>query len=88
MSGRAPDLILKGFNKNTDERTGELGVGWTNDNKSITLILRPFITLQRLEGWSFTLFPNVPYDQRAGATRKAGTVPQSQESSDDDQTPF
>lgn len=46
--GRKPDYRLKVFDKNTEE-SGEVGVGWLNDNGSISIRLNSCVVLGQVD---------------------------------------
>jgi hypothetical protein len=54
--GRKPDYKLKVLNK-ANERRGEVGGGWLNEDGSITVKLNPCIVLQDDPDLVYTLFP-------------------------------
>lgn len=68
MTGRSPDLYLKAMNKATGQKSGRLGVAWTNDDGSLSLALDMCVTLTSDPDVVYTLFPN---DQRYEAEPKA-----------------
>jgi len=56
---RKPDFRLKAMTRQgvVPERKGELGVGWQNDNGSISIKLDPFVYVHGSENLVITLFP-------------------------------
>lgn len=57
MTTRTPDYQVKALNKRTDEK-GKIGVAWINEDKSITMVLHGFITIEADRDVIITLFPN------------------------------
>lgn len=55
MAGRKPNYNVGALNKRTDEKNS-VGVGWANDNGSISIRLDPFITLTSSPDLVITLF--------------------------------
>ena len=51
-----PTHRLKVLNKATGKK-GIVGAGWQNPDKSITIVLDPFVALKPSPEWVFTLFP-------------------------------
>ena len=52
-----PDFILQGWNEESREG-GDIGFAWINSDKSISIVLNPFVILIPDEGNTFTLVPN------------------------------
>ena len=56
MKSRQPDYDLSYLNKSTNEK-GRIGVGWENDNGSISVKLNVLVRLESDPDMVLTLFP-------------------------------
>lgn len=56
MSGRKPDYKLKVLNKKTGDRA-EIGVGWQNEDGSVSVVLNICTIITRDPDEVLTLFP-------------------------------
>lgn len=68
---RVPDFVLKGLNKQTDQRSGRLGAAWKNQDGSVSLVIDPWVKLEHSDAWVFTLFPY----ERPGGEEPATPAP-------------
>lgn len=57
---RKPDYRLAAMNKATDEKNHDVGAAWANPDGSISVTLRPFVTLCSDKNLVLTLFPPKP----------------------------
>lgn len=55
--GKKPDFRLKIMDKDTGEKCNDAGVGWKNDDDSISIVIAPGVVLQRKTNLVITLFP-------------------------------
>lgn len=57
---RKPEYRLAAMDKATDEKNGDIGAAWVNPDGSISVTLRPFVTLVSSKNLVLTLFPTKP----------------------------
>jgi len=58
---RIPDFRLAVMNKTTDEKNGSIGAAWVNKDRTISIVLTPFVQLPMQDGKGsilMTLFPS------------------------------
>lgn len=67
---RQPDYILKALNKETDEKSGRIGVAWMNTNGSLTLSIDMMVTLASNPNVVLTLFPNNYKNENVSMNKK------------------
>ncbi len=62
---RKPDYKLKAINK-SNEKKGEIGAAWINENGIISIVLDPFVAIRGQDDLVITLFPQdgmIPADK-------------------------